>query len=58
MIFSLFRRSPERDTISILYGMIVAQARSPAFYREYGVPDTVSGRLDMIMLHLMLLLLM
>lgn len=36
--------------------MIVAQARSQAFYRDYGVPDTVSGRLDMIMLHLVLLL--
>ena len=36
--------------------MIVAQARSPAFYLAYGVPDTVAGRLDMIMLHLVLLL--
>ena len=36
--------------------MIVAQARSPAFYRDYGVPDTVSGRLDMIVLHLVLVL--
>ena len=36
--------------------MIVAQARSPAFYRDYGVPDTVDGRLDMIMLHLVLLM--
>ncbi len=36
--------------------MIVAQARSPAFYRGYGVPDTVEGRLDMIMLHLVLVL--
>jgi cytochrome b pre-mRNA-processing protein 3 len=36
--------------------MIVAQARSEAFYRDYGVPDTVEGRLDMLMLHLVLLL--
>jgi cytochrome b pre-mRNA-processing protein 3 len=36
--------------------MIVAQARSGAFYRDYGVPDTVPGRLDMIVLHLVLLL--
>lgn len=35
--------------------MIVAQARSPAFYVGYGVPDTVAGRLDMIVLHLVLL---
>jgi cytochrome b pre-mRNA-processing protein 3 len=43
-------------TIDALYGMIVAQARSPVFYQEYGVPDTVSGRLDMIVLHLVLAL--
>ena len=36
--------------------MIVAQARSPSFYRDYGVPDTVSGRFDMIVLHLVLVL--
>ena len=36
--------------------MIVAQARSPVFYAEFGVPDTVSGRIDMIVLHLVLVL--
>jgi len=36
--------------------MIVAQARSAEFYRGYGVPDTVEGRLDMIVLHLVLVL--
>src|SRR5690242_11568696 len=47
----LFRRSPKRDKIDELYGAIVAQARQPAFYRTYGVPDTVTGRLEMILLH-------
>jgi cytochrome b pre-mRNA-processing protein 3 len=56
MISLPFRR-PRRDaSIDALYGAIVAQARSPAFYRAYGVPDTVAGRLDMLMLHLVLLL--
>jgi len=36
--------------------MIVAQARSPAFYRDFGVPDTVNGRFDMVVLHLALVL--
>jgi cytochrome b pre-mRNA-processing protein 3 len=40
--------------MAALYGMIVAQARNPAFYRNYGVPDTVNGRLEMIALHTML----
>lgn len=56
MISFLYRRPAEQSTFTRLYGAIVAQARSPAFYRDYGVPDTVGGRLDMIMLHLVLLL--
>ncbi len=56
MIFPLFRRSARPDTISTLYGTIVAQARLPRFYRDYAVPDTVNGRFDLIVLHLALLL--
>src|ERR1700756_1764998 len=55
MIFRLFRRGPQAgSTIAALYGAIVAQARSPAFYLNYGVPDTPEGRFDMIVLHLAL----
>jgi cytochrome b pre-mRNA-processing protein 3 len=56
MIFRLFRPSPREHSIASLYGMIVAQARAPAFYQIYGVPDTVNGRLEMIILHAVLLL--
>lgn len=49
-----FGRSRRAGTIDALYGMIVAQARLPVFYREYGVPDTVDGRFDLIVLHLAL----
>ncbi len=56
MMLKLFGRSPWDDTIARLYGTIVAQARAPAFYQIYGVPDTVGGRLEMIMLHTVLLL--
>src|SRR6266576_5455652 len=56
MIFHLFRGSSWTDTIACLYGMIVAQARAPDFYRIYGVPDTVNGRFEMIVLHAILLL--
>jgi cytochrome b pre-mRNA-processing protein 3 len=54
MILPLFRRNRQPDTISSLYGMIVAQAREPVFYREYGVPDTIGGRFDLLLLHLAL----
>ena len=56
MILHLFRRTPRDDSIASLYGTIVARARAPAFYQSYGVPDTVNGRLEMIMLHAVLLL--
>ena len=52
MMFSLFRRNARQDTISALYGTIVAQARLPCFYREFGVPDTLNGRFDLLVLHL------
>jgi cytochrome b pre-mRNA-processing protein 3 len=58
MAVNIFRRRPDVDaaTIQGFYGAIVAQAREPAFYADYGVPDTVEGRFDMIVLHLALLL--
>ena len=51
-----FRRPKRSATIDALYGIIVAQARSPSFYRGYGVPDAVEARIDMIMLHLVMVL--
>ncbi|HVT54815.1 MAG TPA: ubiquinol-cytochrome C chaperone family protein, partial [Xanthobacteraceae bacterium] len=48
-----FQNDPQAQTRS-LYGAIVAQARAPAFYGEYGVPDTVEGRFDMVLMHVYL----
>jgi cytochrome b pre-mRNA-processing protein 3 len=56
MILPLFRRNRRDASIDRLYGAIVAQARLPAFYADYCIPDTVEGRLDMMMLHIMLVL--
>jgi cytochrome b pre-mRNA-processing protein 3 len=53
-MLNVFRRNPRATTIEALYGAIVAQARSPVFYLAYRVPDTVNGRLDVLMLHLAL----
>jgi cytochrome b pre-mRNA-processing protein 3 len=54
MFASLRRLRQRRETIDRLYGAIVAQARAPAFYADLGVPDTVSGRFDMMALHVYL----
>jgi len=43
-------------TIDAIYGMIVAQAREPLFYSDLNVPDTVDGRLDLLILQLWLVL--
>ena len=56
MMSPLFRRRSRQDTISTLYGTIVAQARLPCFYREYGVADTVNGRFDLLVVHLALVI--
>jgi cytochrome b pre-mRNA-processing protein 3 len=56
--FNHFRkpRTPHRGSIEAIYGMIVTQAREPLFYRALGVPDTVNGRFDLLLLHLWLVL--
>jgi cytochrome b pre-mRNA-processing protein 3 len=56
MIFQFFRRTRDDPSITSLYGTIVAQARAEALYQHFGVPDTVNGRLEMVLLHVILLL--
>lgn len=54
---SLVRPGPgSENTIGTIYGMIVTRAREPAFYTGYGVPDTVDGRFDLVVLHLWMVL--
>lgn len=55
MILSLFRKSTATEPVYAVYNSIVAQSRQPIFYAEWGVPDTVTGRFDMISLHMALL---
>jgi cytochrome b pre-mRNA-processing protein 3 len=56
--FNHFRkpRALAQGTIEAIYGMIVTQAREPSFYRDLGVPDTVNGRFDLLVLHLWMVL--
>jgi len=56
MMFHFFRRNPANHSIASLYGTIVAQARAAPFYRICGVPDTVNGRFEMVLLHTVLVL--
>jgi cytochrome b pre-mRNA-processing protein 3 len=51
MLNRLFRRKASDPVARRLYEAIVAQARRPEFYRDWGVPDSLDGRFDMIALH-------
>jgi cytochrome b pre-mRNA-processing protein 3 len=55
MILSLFRKNTATKPVYAVYNAIVAQSRLPRLYAEWGVPDTVTGRFDMISLHMSLL---
>lgn len=56
MLESLKSRAEARCKAGEIYGAIVAQARQPSFYAELGVPDTPSGRYEMVVLHLSLVI--
>ena len=50
------RRNVHIDTATELYGRLVALARSRPFYADLGVPDSPEGRLELLMLHVVLML--
>ena len=55
-LIRLLRRPEAATDISALYRAIVAQARLPVFYQALGVPDTVDGRFDLLLLHVLLVM--
>jgi len=52
----LFSHPRNRKLAHGIYSAAVAQSRMPIFYTEFGVPDTVEGRFDMISLHIVLVM--
>jgi cytochrome b pre-mRNA-processing protein 3 len=56
-LFGLFRRgSPYDLAAQKLYESAVTAARQPELYRDYGVPDTLDGRFELIVLHIFAIL--
>jgi len=51
-----FARKAPDDSSAEAYRRIVAQARRPEFYAGGGVPDSLDGRFEMLVLHLFLVL--
>ena len=44
------RRQAEQ-AVAAIHQALIAQARQPDFYRDGGVPDTLDGRFELIVLH-------
>ncbi len=49
-------RSARREAAEKIYDSIVAQSRNPVFYVRCGVPDTLSGRFDMLVIHMFIVM--
>ena len=56
MLARMARRRDRTEAAHALYLALVRQAREPAFYRDCGVPDSLEGRFDMIVLHAFLVM--
>jgi cytochrome b pre-mRNA-processing protein 3 len=54
MLSWLRSRRSRQQTARLLYGSIVSAARRATFYANWGVPDTMQGRFEMIVLHIAL----
>lgn len=51
-MFAFMQERKRRYGIArLLYDAILRQARQPIFYQEKGVPDTVTGRFELVVLH-------
>ncbi|MEJ1936978.1 ubiquinol-cytochrome C chaperone family protein [Nostoc sp. NIES-2111] len=57
MIFGLFRgRDRNLAIVDGLYAAVAEASRNPALYRDLGVPDTIDGRFDSLVLHAFLVM--
>ena len=51
-MLNLLRKSAARKQMARgLYDDLVIRARAPIFFRDFGIPDTLDGRFDLMTLH-------
>ena len=50
-MFSFSGHNSAREAADIAYRRVVEQARQRVFFSDYGVPDTLDGRFELICLH-------
>jgi cytochrome b pre-mRNA-processing protein 3 len=56
MLNALRRASARAKAVRSLYDALIAQARQPVFFADFGVQDSIDGRFDMVTLHAWLVL--
>ena len=56
MLRTLRGRGQRKQLAAKLCAAVSARARDPAFFLDYGVPDTLDGRFDVLVLHASLVL--
>ena len=56
MLNALRRRAETRKASDALLTAAIVRARQPVFYEKLGVPDTIDGRFDLLVLHAWLVL--
>ena len=54
MFGNLFKRARSHEVPQELYGSVVTQSRQPVFFTDFGFDDSVTGRFDLVSLHLFL----
>lgn len=56
-MFALLKaKNPYEQNAVRVYAAILTQLRQPDFYKDYGVPDTLDGRFDLMILHMFLVM--
>jgi cytochrome b pre-mRNA-processing protein 3 len=56
MVWRLFRTDQAKLAADAIFAAVVAQARDPALFLRLGVPDSVDGRFDSLVLHMFMVL--
>ena len=56
MVHFLSRRRRDKEAVQRLYEACLVASRHPALFTQFGVPDTLQGRFEMLTLHLFALL--
>ncbi len=56
MLSKLLSRSRFDERTHRMYDAVVAQSRRPALYTRLGVPDSIDGRFEMVVLHALLVM--